>query len=750
MPQLATFQKPKQTGHTGRCTSSNPADCHGNCEITTTGKCPTSSCIANALGDENLNCPRSARCPVRANGAQCVPYVASCRANGEPHCIGRVACAGGTPCPNYEGMDCFYDGVSDNWKLCFSSGCYANGNYATQAAEGARVKESKNATSNSLPTLAEVGGDQFLATLAATLNVYKDRIDNKGCADGDNDPLDETVIPPSKECGCKGVKGVLSNAHSALSDLLAHPYTVETTDALPLGQVQKCLERINTGGTLVVPDTNDNQPNGLVFDDAPSTCTPKIDPTLPAPVPPSCQPLTAVSYSFATAVNTPFTSSGNAQSLLRDVVSSNPSPVYGILNVLSQPTNNAGTVTVQPGGGFTFTPALGFTGTTRFCATTFDGCTTGQACVDMAVGSGGGGGSTFKGCTTEVSICMPLKTPSAGAKCPPKATLNKLADAIKAAIKAEPGATPDVKDTSCDYLNPTTVMATFKVDVTTASCMAQASDSLLKDLDVDGSACSSKLLASVCGSTVDGYLVDGGSVTQGPSCLPPEFVKASCVVPQTFGAYVTSPLDEFIGNGTSKIGRWIGCCFTGDGASKCVRIRVGHRFQDGRTRTMNPLKQLHKCKDYVIREKLPGSTKDAQFRNAAMPFSLGVASHACVHKHGGQGCTKKWLKSAATAVDCKAGAPGQPGTLVYKFASEMGNIVRSGGNIVATCDADVIDGKARIQSNAPSTIVQSPSASQTTVSSPEWDENCVCKTSGRRPAMRVEVPGAVVGAACKP
>ena len=46
------------TGHIGRCKSTNSADCHGNCNIRT-GVCPTASCIANALGDENLNCPRS-------------------------------------------------------------------------------------------------------------------------------------------------------------------------------------------------------------------------------------------------------------------------------------------------------------------------------------------------------------------------------------------------------------------------------------------------------------------------------------------------------------------------------------------------------------------------------------------------------------------------------------------------------------------------------------------------------------------
>lgn len=91
------------TGHTGRCTNSDPANCHGNCD-TVTGRCPTSSCIANALGDTNLNCPNSANCPLRAAAFQatCVAYNAACRTNKLPHCLGRVNCAG-TACPAYQG-----------------------------------------------------------------------------------------------------------------------------------------------------------------------------------------------------------------------------------------------------------------------------------------------------------------------------------------------------------------------------------------------------------------------------------------------------------------------------------------------------------------------------------------------------------------------------------------------------------------------------------------------------------------------
>lgn len=147
-------------------------------------KCPTSSCIANALGDENLNCPNSARCPVRANGAVCdlSAYNGTCT-GGVNHCLGRVKCAVATPCPAYEGMDCFYDGASSNWKLCWSTGCFPSNSTTAQAPTSVRLTQARTVTwtsngtcsANSLGSLANVGGDAFLTTLAATLNVYRVR-----------------------------------------------------------------------------------------------------------------------------------------------------------------------------------------------------------------------------------------------------------------------------------------------------------------------------------------------------------------------------------------------------------------------------------------------------------------------------------------------------------------------------------------------------------------------------------------------
>lgn len=236
------------TGHTGRCGNADPTKCHGNCDTVTgcvriswrsaaagrgarwgaaravatlllgaapaaaqrpaprspaspltrapapsraprrrplRSKCPTSSCIANALGDVNLNCPNSARCPVRQNGAICdvTAYNGACT-GGNNHCLGRVKCAAGTPCPVYEGMDCFYDGNSNNWKLCWSDGCFDGNSTATQSPVSVRLTKSPavpaapapaSCVAGSLGDLKDVGGEAFLSTLAATLNVYKVR-----------------------------------------------------------------------------------------------------------------------------------------------------------------------------------------------------------------------------------------------------------------------------------------------------------------------------------------------------------------------------------------------------------------------------------------------------------------------------------------------------------------------------------------------------------------------------------------------
>ncbi|KAG1673664.1 hypothetical protein FOA52_013329 [Chlamydomonas sp. UWO 241] len=163
-------------GNVGKCTSNwaSCKDCHGNC-CADVGLCPTSSCPGNYLaknsakanhvgscgsnnynfatgfcvkGGENVSVYTSTHGPgACVDGKNNSPkYHAFCdyRAYGDgtggtrnplecftsgnaQHCLGRVACRDGssglrTPCHDdikkYEGVDCFADGNSENWKLC--------------------------------------------------------------------------------------------------------------------------------------------------------------------------------------------------------------------------------------------------------------------------------------------------------------------------------------------------------------------------------------------------------------------------------------------------------------------------------------------------------------------------------------------------------------------------------------------------------------------------------------------------------
>ncbi|WIA11284.1 hypothetical protein OEZ85_011408 [Tetradesmus obliquus] len=100
------------------CTGSS--DCEGSCSKTL-GVCPTSSCITNNLGDDNMNCPNSANCPVEAD-AICQKLVPTCD-EFTSKCLGRVRCSPDNPCSEWEGYTCFYDGNSDNWKVCGAKAC---------------------------------------------------------------------------------------------------------------------------------------------------------------------------------------------------------------------------------------------------------------------------------------------------------------------------------------------------------------------------------------------------------------------------------------------------------------------------------------------------------------------------------------------------------------------------------------------------------------------------------------------------
>lgn len=97
-----------------------------------------------------------------------------------------------TPCPAQ-------NGVSDNWKLCWSEGCFnAGSNYATQSPPAGKVAAKavvsvSSGSCGALPAIDGLGGDAFLAALAAKLNFLKDEVDNAPCAGQETDPM-ETLV----------------------------------------------------------------------------------------------------------------------------------------------------------------------------------------------------------------------------------------------------------------------------------------------------------------------------------------------------------------------------------------------------------------------------------------------------------------------------------------------------------------------------------------------------------------------------
>ena len=96
--------------------------------VTAIGKCPTSSCHANNLGDQELTCPHSKNCPVRDTAevkynATCVPTNSACLSDAGAKCLGRVRCANNN-CMMWEGVACFTLGSSSNFKVCTSRYCF--------------------------------------------------------------------------------------------------------------------------------------------------------------------------------------------------------------------------------------------------------------------------------------------------------------------------------------------------------------------------------------------------------------------------------------------------------------------------------------------------------------------------------------------------------------------------------------------------------------------------------------------------
>ncbi|WIA17591.1 hypothetical protein OEZ85_014414 [Tetradesmus obliquus] len=270
-------QDRSKTGFVGRCNAADPTTCIGNCNPT--GACKSSSCIANALGDEELNCPASANCPVRNIASATCVKDPSCTT---PHCFGWLSCPGGCTVNgyNWEGVACFYDGKSSNYKVCTSTACNAQvsskslpattssssttGRSLLQGSSGkGRGKGLKFAKLNkgyskanlaamcsnptSAPALADLGGELFLTALGMRLAILKDRIENRACEDAGQPVvyLDEVVMKSTgsgyPECDCYTAEMLLIAMNANLADVQA-TYGQDTTGTtgLPLDWCTFC------------------------------------------------------------------------------------------------------------------------------------------------------------------------------------------------------------------------------------------------------------------------------------------------------------------------------------------------------------------------------------------------------------------------------------------------------------------------------------------------------------------------------
>ncbi|KAG1654217.1 hypothetical protein FOA52_006961 [Chlamydomonas sp. UWO 241] len=167
-------------GNTPTTCESNCHNCHGNC-CATTGICPTSSCNANDLGGDNRNCKGDAKgalatttltqsssdCPVadtrtRRYGVICDINAYKSGCSGK--CLGRLTCVA----PNsrtriecdadvaeWEGVDCFQDGNSANFKVCGCEGNLANNRIAVVVPEKAPSEKSPDPSEKSSPTTTD-------------------------------------------------------------------------------------------------------------------------------------------------------------------------------------------------------------------------------------------------------------------------------------------------------------------------------------------------------------------------------------------------------------------------------------------------------------------------------------------------------------------------------------------------------------------------------------------------------------------
>jgi len=146
-------------------------DCFGNC-CSTTGECPSSSCPANDLGSNLQNCNDNT-----CTGWKCDKSVFNKDCSGsDSHCLGRVVCES---C-DYNGELCFYDGVSENFKVCGETKTPVDCVLSEWGPWGSCV-DGLQTRERTVKTPAKYGGKDCEKPLTETKKCSNPLLNNSGC-----------------------------------------------------------------------------------------------------------------------------------------------------------------------------------------------------------------------------------------------------------------------------------------------------------------------------------------------------------------------------------------------------------------------------------------------------------------------------------------------------------------------------------------------------------------------------------------
>lgn len=109
----------------------------------------------------------------------------------------------------------------------------------------------------------------------------------------------------------------------------------------------------------------------------------------------------------------------------------------------------------------------------------------------------------------------------------------------------------------------------------------------------------------------------------------------------------------------------------------------------------------------------------------------------------GKPCVNEWQKVGSVQVSCSSGS------LALSAQEERGFVMGEVFDVVATCGNSAFTAQSSCDvANAAGAAVTRGTGG-TEVTSPEWDDECVCQGTGRRPVVKIVVNDVIAGAACQ-